>query len=248
MLHYRHPDVLDYGKYIETFSERRRAPLYTIGRSKRDALGRGTSAGSLSGCSYRYSTDFVDPQPQADKDQHDARCKAGHHACQKYAFAIDSRIDKHGMLKGISPEYCKRTNPLGPGHYPLHPVGTHLGDSRRAHDPAYTMNKAKETAEQVRARKKATDNPGPGVYEAPSYFDEVQKEQGSRLEQLAKRQKHCWAADQYSHMFNCMRPANQRGGAMKKSASAIAVFSSSKGGNSSSADKPPGTPGHGQTM
>lgn len=218
MLNYRNPDHLHMGAYLEQFSQHRRSPLHAIGREPlgaREKLRRSQSAtGALGPGAHRYPTDFGSPvwDVQNAKDELDAHVQAGHRTVERHAFAMDKRLDKHGMLKGISPEYQKKTNPLGPGQYRLHPVGDHhstLGDSRKSCEPAYTIYKAKETAEALRQRKMTADNPGAGTYEAPSHFDEVGRERQKAIDNLGKKQKlarGCWASHQYSHIFNCMKP------------------------------------------
>mmetsp|Transcript_119934 Transcript_119934/g.334579 ORF Transcript_119934/g.334579 Transcript_119934/m.334579 type:complete len:225 (-) Transcript_119934:204-878(-) len=196
MLSSKYPDVTSFNSYLNSFSEHKSGLAYSIGHDSRFKFSRSTSCPGPG--HYRVDRDY----PQNELDDVRAHGRTGFRVPPKYSIPSDSRLAPDGVLKGIS----LRVSPLGPGQYQMHKLNT------RSHEksfPAYTIPSAKETAEAVRDRKKASDVPGPGVYEIQRYGDELGKEKQKAMERAVRRGTNCWASAQYSHLFAAMKP---RGG------------------------------------
>merc|ERR1711879_876482 len=80
-----------------------------------------------------------------------------------------------------------------------------------------TIPKAKESQEAVRERKSFGTSPGPGVYDLPSKFNDIDRDSSQVIKKLARqveRGRGCWAATQYGRIFGAMTP--KRGEAPKE--------------------------------
>merc|ERR1712070_1362410 len=119
----------------------------------------------------------------------------------KYSFNVDERMARDGCLKGLSQFYQKTPLMLGPGHYGV-PKEPH-----RLAQRSVSVPQAKETQEAIRERKVFSVGPGPGVYEAASKFDDMDKEKTVIIKKLVKQHgRESWAAPQFSHMFSSLKP------------------------------------------
>merc|ERR1712039_244499 len=129
-------------------------------------------------------------------------------------FNLEERVAMDGVLKGISQFYMKKPLPLGPGQYALPPVESRVN---KKESYKFTIPKAKETQEEVRARRRFGTSPGPGVYDLPSRFDDIDRDSSQVIKKLARRVERgrgCWAATQYGRIFGAMTP--KRGDAPKE--------------------------------
>jgi len=208
MLHYRHPDHLQMGPYLEQFSQHKRAHAYTIGEQPRFGTKKHWSASASVGPGqYRVDRDW----PLNDRDECGSNSRAGCIPTPKYTFTTDDRVHPgDGSLKGISPFEGKTPNLLGPGQYSVSQMGSRTNKSA---EPRYSIPSCKETAEALRERKRRGFAPGPGTYESTGALEEgelgaLARDRAKALERLAKKTgKKCWAADQYSSVFARLKPA-----------------------------------------
>mmetsp|Transcript_25561 Transcript_25561/g.40962 ORF Transcript_25561/g.40962 Transcript_25561/m.40962 type:complete len:236 (+) Transcript_25561:83-790(+) len=219
MLNSRTPEVCSIGKYMESFSDKRRQPAYSIGESERFNIKRSMSAtGSLGPGQYRCDRDFPD-----EKSHGDMPTTFNTKVVQpspKYSFFLEERIAIDGAVKGLSQFYMKKPNPLGPGQYTLPPVEsrTHKRESVK-----YTIPKAKETQEAIREKKIFSTTPGPGIYDSLTTFDIIDRDRSQVIKRLARKVEKgrgCWAATQYANIFGAMTP--KRGEPPNKGANKIA--------------------------
>merc|ERR1719237_196209 len=187
MLNYRNPDVDQFGRYLENFSDKKRAPLYSIAQSGRWLKKSHSAAGTLGPGQYKVDRDFP-----SGPDEMGVSMRTGTQRVVKYTFSCEDRTDGNGTLKGIS--FVRGVTRMGPGQYP---GVEERWRSFRKEAPRYSMPSAPEPQEAVRDRKKFQDSPGPGVYEAPSDFDAISKERQKAIERLARRSRRDSPSPQY---------------------------------------------------
>merc|ERR1719148_391883 len=167
---------------MEKFSDKKSLPVYTIGQAERFNMKRNLSGGGTLGPGqYRVDRDFPENELHEIGVAFNTKCTV---PAPKYTFNVDERIARDGCLKGISQFYQKKPLPLGPGHYPVPPLETNV---YKRVSTKYTIPKAVETQEAIRARKVANTSPGPGIYDSLSNFDLIDKERARTIERLAKR-------------------------------------------------------------
>jgi len=194
MLGTKYPEVIGLNRYFDSFSERRVPLAYSVGRDSRFKLGKSASCPGPG--HYRVEREH----PFNELDDFGSVSHTGSRAAPKYTMPVEPRMNTEGALKGIV-QY--RGSSVGPGHYSSHRLSIR---SQEKSFPAYTIPSAKETAEAVRNRKKASDVPGPGVYNILRYGDDLAKEKQKAMERAVRRGTNCWAAAQYSHLFSAMKP------------------------------------------
>lgn len=180
-------------KYLNNFSEHKGSLAYSIGRDSRFKLSKSASCPGPG--HYRCERDH----PENELDDVGSSGRTGSRVTPKYSVPLDTRMSPSGIVKGL----VLRTSHLGPGQYSSVRLNTR---SQEKSFPAYTIPSAKETAESVRDRKKASDVPGPGVYNIVRYGDELGREKQKAMERAVKRGTDCWAAAQYSQLFTAMKP------------------------------------------
>jgi len=200
MLNYRNPDIDQLSKFLEQFSDKKRAPLYSIGQSGRWMKKSHSAAGTLGPGQYKVDRDFP-----TGTDEMGVTMRTGTNRSLKYTFSCEDRRDGNGILKGMS---SSGRSKMGPGRYP---AVDQRWQCLRKGAPHYSMPSAPEPQEAVRDRKKFQDNPGPGVYEARSDFDAISKERQKAIERLARKARSSLPSQQYSHIFSCMKPRDSRG-------------------------------------
>mmetsp|Transcript_35533 Transcript_35533/g.101505 ORF Transcript_35533/g.101505 Transcript_35533/m.101505 type:complete len:225 (-) Transcript_35533:49-723(-) len=193
MLSSKYPDNNNLSKYLNNFSEHKGGSAYSIGRDSRFRLARSTSCPGPG--HYRVDRDY----PENEDYEIGTRARTGVRVPPKYTIPCESRFSPDGALKGLA----LKTSPLGPGQYPLCKPNLRSQEQSPA---SFTFPCAKETAEAVRERKRASDVPGPGVYEVLRYGDELGHEKQRAMERAVRRGTHCWASAQYRHLFSCMKP------------------------------------------
>mmetsp|Transcript_2999 Transcript_2999/g.8084 ORF Transcript_2999/g.8084 Transcript_2999/m.8084 type:complete len:223 (-) Transcript_2999:239-907(-) len=193
MLSAKYPEVTGLNRYLNNFSEHKGPQQYSIGKDDRFKLSKSASCPGPG--HYRCERDY----PVNELDDMGSFSHTGCRVSPKYTMPVDSRMTPQGIVKGLH----MRRNHLGPGQYSSHRLST-LSSEKSF--PSYTMPSAKETAEAVRDRKKASDVPGPGVYNIERYGDALGKEKTKAMERAVKRGTNCWASATYSHLFTAMKP------------------------------------------
>lgn len=220
MLHYRHPDVLQLGRYDEQFSHHKGFTTHSIPQAERWPIRRSQSAAAAVGPG-QYRTDiFCYGGPENEARTVNCAVRSGCVPTPKYSFPTTDRAGLDGSLKGISPFEGKWCNPLSPGQYPVKAMGDRIF---KACEPRYSIPTSKETAEALRERKRRGAVPGPGHYGVRSEWDELGKEKSKEILRLTKKKgaKNCWAGDQYTHIFSCLKPAPKSKGQAAKTLSSI---------------------------
>mmetsp|Transcript_55 Transcript_55/g.69 ORF Transcript_55/g.69 Transcript_55/m.69 type:complete len:210 (-) Transcript_55:107-736(-) len=179
-------------------STHRRAPQYSFQQDSR-FLTRSSSQAAPGPGYYKVDRDFV----MRHEDEMTAGHITGPHGTlQKgVAFTTEARTTADGTLKGMaSPDTGAGRSSLGPGYYESHLVSA-------SKSILYSIPAAKESAEALRERKQYGHAIGPGAYEKHGIFDGIGQERQKALKRLARRHgQGCWASQQYSHIFGCMKP------------------------------------------
>mmetsp|Transcript_68631 Transcript_68631/g.128021 ORF Transcript_68631/g.128021 Transcript_68631/m.128021 type:complete len:209 (-) Transcript_68631:113-739(-) len=189
---------LDAENFDDQLSTHRRSPQYSFHQDAR-WLQRSQSAAPGPG-RYKVDRDFVIFR----EDEMVACYLTGPHGSltgKHASFTTESRTTADGTLKGMA---CPRSNAvrasLGPGYYDSHLVN-------RSNSLMYTIPSAKESPEALRERKAYGHAIGPGAYLSHGEFDSNGIERQQALKRLARRRgQSCWASQQYSHIFGCMKP------------------------------------------
>lgn len=199
MLHYKNPDVLHISDYDGRIAVHRRAPEFSIGKTGRFVSRSASAAGRLGPGQYRVDRDYPSSDDMAAWSTTSAKTPLS------FSFSVDGRVAPDGTLKGIA---RKNQTDLGPGHYEQ-PAARNI----KGATPSYSIPRTKESAEALRERKRRVGNVGPGDYDVPRAFDRGGRERQQQLERLAKSShgSDCWAAAQYSHVFDRMKPQPVRG-------------------------------------
>mmetsp|Transcript_1511 Transcript_1511/g.3538 ORF Transcript_1511/g.3538 Transcript_1511/m.3538 type:complete len:194 (-) Transcript_1511:307-888(-) len=178
MLNQKYPEVLDWGKYLETTSSCRAFTAYTWAKSKQaghpqpdkkqSKLAKMTESAAYPYLGPKYKL----PSNLPEGDDEISMLVKSH--CTRDATARvprDTRFSKQGIIKGL---VQLTSNPNGPGHYNL--------PEDKYGAKGYTFPKAIETPDEVRARSVATSVPPPGSYEVRGIFDySDDEEEDSRI-------------------------------------------------------------------
>lgn len=198
MLNYKYPSTEKLGSYLNNFSEHKRFIAHSIGRDDRF---RGNRNANLPGPgAYRVERDY----PENEDDDIGSHCRTGVHVPPKYSIPTESRTAPDGAMKGISPSPFKALpDSTGPGQYPLIRLGV---QSHEKEFVTYTIPKAIESQEALRARKRTSDVPGPGVYSVKRYGDDLGLEKQKLIERAIKKGIRTTPSAQYSHIYQCMKP------------------------------------------
>mmetsp|Transcript_48819 Transcript_48819/g.79251 ORF Transcript_48819/g.79251 Transcript_48819/m.79251 type:complete len:223 (-) Transcript_48819:139-807(-) len=197
MLHSKEPDLLNYSRYLDNFSDKRRAPACTISfNEKVKPIGK-TAAQHLGPGQYKRDVDFVD-----DKFQQVRKGGlTGSASAPRFSFGHDSRVDlPTGVMKGVIRPANNWINPLGPGQY-------NRIDGTERHNrvmwpssQAWTVPKG-ESAQSIREKKGTGISPGPGVYDLPSFFDDVGRQRQEAMEKSRRRGHSCHWENQFGTIF-----------------------------------------------
>ena len=110
-------DPFRYSHLLDSMSPKRRAPVYTISKSRRFPLARATSAAQLIGPGhYRLDSDF----PLGSSEQLQAGRLTRSAKGPNFGFDREERTDEYGALKGTSATAGGRVPcPMSPGSYTL---------------------------------------------------------------------------------------------------------------------------------
>jgi len=188
------------GEYLSHFSSWKRANIATIGQAEetQESIRERKKTGGVPGPgAYRVNRDY----PMNDLDDMSTHFYTGVRVNPKYSIPHEARMNSDGTLKGIAKKEC---HTLGPGQYEMHKMGT---NSKEKSFTTHAIPKSKETQEAIRERKRNNNNPGPGQYNAPRYGDDLGKEKTRIMDKVLRKEgTQCWAANQYSHVYNCMKP------------------------------------------
>eukprot|EP00404_Azadinium_spinosum_P003595 CAMPEP_0180476670 /NCGR_PEP_ID=MMETSP1036_2-20121128/31859_1 /TAXON_ID=632150 /ORGANISM="Azadinium spinosum, Strain 3D9" /LENGTH=236 /DNA_ID=CAMNT_0022484119 /DNA_START=73 /DNA_END=780 /DNA_ORIENTATION=+ len=190
------PDIHGLRLYEEKFSTRRTSPKWRISKSE--------EAGHASGRQWNQrivegKSDHTLPRSHSDAELlGPGQYRVHRHFPENkeeewrqwiptdFTFEKDSRYAPDGALRGNSTSAGnKKTNPLGPGQYPV----TESGATKHA-PVRYSFPRGKESAEEVRLRKASGTAPAPGTYEAYSPLTEagrVRWEASQKLPQKLNR-------------------------------------------------------------
>eukprot|EP00933_Yihiella_yeosuensis_P063678 TRINITY_DN66903_c0_g1_i1.p1 TRINITY_DN66903_c0_g1~~TRINITY_DN66903_c0_g1_i1.p1 ORF type:complete len:224 (+),score=19.95 TRINITY_DN66903_c0_g1_i1:11-682(+) len=199
MLHSKNPEVLEYGKFLDGLSTKRRAQTYTISYNEKLLGPLKTAAQHLQPGQYKVDRDCVNDKLA---DLRKGRLTDSS-STQTIFFGCESRFDKSGTIKGMSGgTNALRTKNIGPGKYPIiDPLEQHQKWASRS-SPAFSQRKG-ESQEDVRFQKtlNATMDMGPGKYAPPSFFDDVGRQREAADEKLRRRSKKCHWENQFGNVF-----------------------------------------------
>jgi len=165
MLHQKYPEVLNWGRYIDNISPSRRFVAYTWchgpGHPQPQKKQKGIFQAPVT-YPFLGPGHYKTPRnlPLNDTDEQSLLSLG---ACTRdgvYEFPRETRFTKEGIIKGLQQ---RTSNPHGPGKYTL--------PEPKYGAKGYTIPKAKETPDKIRARSVATAVPPPGTYEVKGMFD-----------------------------------------------------------------------------
>mmetsp|Transcript_62913 Transcript_62913/g.147615 ORF Transcript_62913/g.147615 Transcript_62913/m.147615 type:complete len:223 (+) Transcript_62913:53-721(+) len=197
MLNYKNPDCDQVGKWLNNFSEHKRFVSHKIGN---DTRWKPPQNAKLPGPGA-YKVDRDHPE----HPDHDMATSAFTMTPPSYSMPRETRVAPDGAMKGISltPSRSMMMESACPGQYALPRFG--LKSSEKEFTTLYFPS-AKESQEALRERKRKSDVPGPGVYTVKRYGDDLGREKTKIIERAVKKGTRCWAAGQYSHIYQCMKP------------------------------------------
>jgi len=181
MLQSQYPEVTEWGKYLEKFSEFRSFQTYTWNQgpghpqpSEKGGV-KQTSYPFLGPGQYKKPTNLLLFEQDDLNIQNMSHCSVD--PCHK--VPKDTRFSKDGVIKGL---VQRTSNPNGPGHYdiPEYVRG----------DGGFTFAKATSTPDEIRARSVATVVPPPGTYEVRGMFDPSSDEEEDESSLSKKSKNH----------------------------------------------------------
>mmetsp|Transcript_46983 Transcript_46983/g.102246 ORF Transcript_46983/g.102246 Transcript_46983/m.102246 type:complete len:220 (-) Transcript_46983:80-739(-) len=191
----KHPENLKIREYLNNFSNHRREPAYSImrtGEGRPRPIARAiTSADHLPPGYYKTDRDFP---------SHDYRL-------QEVSAGFLTRSRRPASIsfqKEVARPAVENAYP-GPGEYE-HP---RKGMRSQEHSlPSWTISDTgKGTSRPIPRDVTAADHLGPGLYRKRNHFNEIGWRTSLIVERAASKIKgDNWAAPQYSHVFNCMKP------------------------------------------
>mmetsp|Transcript_82720 Transcript_82720/g.237720 ORF Transcript_82720/g.237720 Transcript_82720/m.237720 type:complete len:219 (-) Transcript_82720:253-909(-) len=193
------PNPLQYAGYLDKVSTHHRAAAWKVSRTESDgALHMKTAADRYEPGQYRVDRDFVEDKKREVRKG----VLTSYESPKLWTFDKNSRTDSDGVLVGVrNPGNMKNWfNPTAPGQYD-HGVGT----LQKA--ASYSQRKG-EPQENIRERRMAQSNPGPGQYELPSKFDTMRQRREAQ-HGTTKHAKVCRWESQFKHMFACIQPKAQ---------------------------------------
>jgi hypothetical protein len=200
MLSAKKPDVLKMGEYLAHFSSWKKPHIATMNlaeETQETIRERKKTSGVPGPGAYRVNRDY----PMNDLDDMPTHMYTGVRVNPKYSIPHDARMNQDGTLKGIARKEC---HSLGPGQYEMHRMGTR---SREKSFTTHAIPKSKETQEALRERKRGNTAPGPGQYNIARYGEDLGQEKTRIMAKVLRKEgTQCWAANQYSHVYNCMKP------------------------------------------
>ena len=193
MLNFKHPEYENLGKWLNNFSEHKRPIAHRIGNDTRwkrpqNAFIPGPGA---------YKVDRDHPE----HPDHDMGTNAFSVVNPSFSIPRESRIAPDGAMKGIS--LGRPQEDAVVGQYSVPRLGLISNQKEFA---TFYFTSAKESQEALRERKKTSDVPGPGMYPVKRYGDDLGREKTKIIEKAVKKGTRCWAAGQYSHIYQCMKP------------------------------------------
>ncbi|CAD7939499.1 unnamed protein product [Amoebophrya sp. A120] len=188
MLNQKYPEVLDWGKYLETTSTCRRFTAYTWPKGeghpqpKKKTKLIDEPVYPFIGPKYKLPCAL----PEGE-DQMSMLIKS--HCSRDGVPSVprDSRFTKQGVIKGLM-QKVSAADKLGPGEYDVMKE-----DERRYGTKGYTFPKAIETPDQVRARSVLSQIPPPGSYDVRGIFDYSDDEDD--MSTLSSKPSHATAQD-----------------------------------------------------
>eukprot|EP00933_Yihiella_yeosuensis_P079357 TRINITY_DN9187_c0_g1_i1.p1 TRINITY_DN9187_c0_g1~~TRINITY_DN9187_c0_g1_i1.p1 ORF type:complete len:229 (-),score=41.11 TRINITY_DN9187_c0_g1_i1:402-1088(-) len=196
MLLSKYPTQEGVGKYLNNFSEHKRFLSYSVGRGPR--FTRPVNALNPGPGHYKVDRDYP------EHEEHDMGTTYFTRVAPKFSIPTESRTAPDGTMKGMSLSPNKEIpDSLGPGQYPMYRLGV---KSEQKEFVTLTFPKSLETQEALRDRKKKSNVPGPGVYSLKRYGDDLGQEKTRIIERNIKKGTRCWAQQQYSHIYQCMKP------------------------------------------
>ncbi|CAJ1417838.1 unnamed protein product [Effrenium voratum] len=192
MLNYRNPEFDQLGNWLSNFSEHRRSVTHKIGTDSRFKTAENAKLPGPG--AYKVDRDLP------EHPDHDMGTRAFSMVNPSYSMPRESRVAPDGAMKGIS--LGKPEDAPVVGQYEVPKFGV---ISTQKEFTSYYFNSAKESQEALRARKKS-NGPGPGNYELKRYGDDLGQEKTRIIERAVRKGTRCWAAGQYSHIYQCMKP------------------------------------------
>jgi len=207
MLHSKHPDHLQFRQYLDKQGDRRRAPQWTISWNETGDAGvrmsrTASAADHLGPGQYKADRDIVtDVAREVPRG-----CLSKSKTAPRFSFGFEDRLDENGALKGITRPGNRLMNTTAPGSYAAIDGTEKPARVRWPSTPAFSVPRG-EAQEAVRARRCASQTPGPGMYDISSPFDTIRKKHEAALAQKKRRRPKCeWDAE-FSNMFRSLRPS-----------------------------------------
>eukprot|EP00928_Gymnodinium_smaydae_P029645 TRINITY_DN22270_c0_g1_i1.p1 TRINITY_DN22270_c0_g1~~TRINITY_DN22270_c0_g1_i1.p1 ORF type:complete len:243 (+),score=36.42 TRINITY_DN22270_c0_g1_i1:50-730(+) len=192
------PDLTNLRGIDDKLSDRRKSPKYGVPQSpdashvrelKRSQSGPDAFMGPGQ---YRTHRHF----PEGKDDEH------RFWTSPNFQIKNESRFAKDGALKGVSTTAGnKKTNPLGPGEYPITKGNTYKHAAAN-----YSFTKGVESQEDLRVRKSQAGKPPIGTYELSDPFKEAGKLRLEQSHRLPAKSKKCAWPTHFSHIFSVMKP------------------------------------------
>lgn len=197
MLNYKTPECQKVGTWLNNFSEHKRFVSHKIGN---DTRWKAPLNAKLPGPgAYKVDRDLP------EHPEHDMGTRAFSVGSPSFSMPRETRVAPDGAMKGISltPSRSQMCECASPGQYPVPRFG--LRSKEKEFTTLY-FPCAKESQEALRERKRKNDVPGPGIYTVKRYGDDLGREKTKIIERAVKKGIRCWAAGQYSHIYQCMKP------------------------------------------
>lgn len=199
------PDPWSYTKYLDNLSTHNRAPTWKIKRGSSEAsFFQATAAKDYEPGMYRQDCDFVSDRFSQVRGK-DVLSGLSSSVATNFK-AHQSRTDQDGVLHGIrNPGNVNLWfNPTGPGQYEY----SECKDRCTASTPSYTVPSS--SRERRGSSSSSTSLIGPGMYEAPSRFDDLRKKREAKEEEQRgnkpMRRPVCRCEGQWGALFRSIKP------------------------------------------
>eukprot|EP00440_Ansanella_granifera_P031109 gb/GFBE01033783.1/.p1 GENE.gb/GFBE01033783.1/~~gb/GFBE01033783.1/.p1 ORF type:complete len:222 (+),score=42.00 gb/GFBE01033783.1/:1-666(+) len=219
MLNSKEPELLSYGRYLDRLGTNRKAPAWTISHNENNLADkvRTTAAQHLQPGQYKLDRDFViDKTAEVRKGKLTDSMSA-----PQIGFGSESRVKKStGVMKGMYRPMNAYISPLGPGQYEAVDSLTHHHRASYPSSFAWSVPKG-EAAESIREKKLQGLSPGPGIYNLPSFFDDVDKQKQEALEGKRRPSGKTQWKNQWGTMFRSIHASATSGAQTQKSRMAV---------------------------